>query len=295
MALSYKTESLDGLSDAEKQHYKEAEGGNGYVLDLDDKNDERVQGLIQNRNAALAEKDQLQAKLKEFEGIDPKAAKEATAKIQSLEDRLAKAKTDGSSDEKVERIKADLQAEYDKVVQEKDQKINSLEQQFTKTMKNDSIKSALRQAGVREAAVDMLQTYLDSRVTVVTGDTGQLSARVLKNDGSGDYEVSTKDGSVYKSVEELVEDMKVDKNFAFVFDGSKASGGGTPPNTNAPNGSGQGGGQFTGEFAHVAYRSDLGDPATKAKFITYLKEKHCDGDGAKAQQMFFKMPAQRPQ
>ena len=292
MVLAYKVETLDGLSDAEKQHYKESNGV--FVLDVDDKNDDRVQGLIQNRNAALAEKDRLQEQLKQFEGVDPKAAKEATAKIQSLEDRLAKAQKDGSSDEKVERIKADLQAEYDKVVKEKDEKINALESQFTRTMKDDAIKSALRQAGVREAAVDMVNTYLNSRVTVTQGDTGQLSVRVLKADGSGDFEVSAKDGSVYKSVGELVDDMKTDKNFSFVFEGSKASGGGTPPNPNTPQGKGGQGGKFDGEFAGVAYRSDIQTPAQKAKFISYLKEKHCDGDGAKAQQMYFGLPAQRP-
>jgi len=112
---------------------------------------------------------------------------------------------------------------------------------------------------------------------------GQLSIRVKKGDGTG-HEVSTKDGSVFKSVTELVEEIKDKPDYGFAFEGSKASGGGAEAITQT--------GERTNGTAILA-RSDLKDHAAKAAYLEQLREKH-GGDEAAAQAEYFALPEERP-
>jgi len=289
MVLDYRRENLDGLSDAEKQHYQEKNGV--FFLAVNDAAEERTAGLIKAKNEALAEKKALEAKLKAFEGIDPTKAKENNERLQKLEADLAAAKARGAKTEDIEQLKKDLKAEFDKQLQEKEKTIANLQNTFTQAAKNEAIKTALRKHGVREQAVDMLNSYLSGRIEAVTGDTGQISVRVKKVDGEG-FEVSTRDGSVYKSVDELVTEMKTDKNFSFVFDGTRASGTGTDAKA-ANSGGNMSAGKFSGKWASVQARSDLATDAEKAEFISYLRESN-DGSDEKAMEAYFAIPAERP-
>lgn len=287
MTLDYRRESLDGLTDAEKSHYTQKDGM--FYLSINDEGDTRTQGLIVSKNQALAEKKALEAKLKAYDGIDPEDARNGIARIASLSEELKQAKASGKSAADIEQIKRDLKTEYDKQLAEKESTIANLQNTFKTQTKDEVIKAALRKNGVREQAVDIVSSYLHSRVDVVEGDTGGYSVRIKKSNGDG-FEVSTKDGSVFKTVEELVSDMKEDKSFSFVFDGTKASGSGADagaPGT-APKSSG-----FSGKWSDVRYRSDLVSTKEKIDFIAYLKDKH-GGDEQAAQDAFFALPEQRP-
>jgi vacuolar-type H+-ATPase subunit I/STV1 len=288
MVLEYIRESLEGLADAEKAHYKARENG-GFVLEVRDEKDDRVAGLIQNRNAALAEKEKLQRELKQFEGVDPAQARMSAQRIAKLESDLEAVKKSKAGESDVARIKEELQAEYDKRLNEKDAQIKQFEETLLRDAKSGAITRALINAKVRQEAIPMVTAFLETRVIAVRGDTGNVATRVLKDDGSGSFELSTKDTGVYKSPDELIEEMKADKRYGFVFEGSRATGGSADPRQ-ASNGEI---GMFDGEFAGIRYKSDLRGTAMKAKFIAYLKLRN-GGDGKKASDEYFALPDIRP-
>jgi hypothetical protein len=121
-------------------------------------------------------------------------------------------------------------------------------------------------------------------VDVVEGDTGIFSVRIKKQDGTG-HEVSTKDGSVFMSVSELIETIKVQPEYGFAFDGSKASGGGQEPKTPL-----DGKPSATAfDARNVRSKGDLKSSADKSAYLTSLTEKH-GGDIKKAQEEYFALP-----
>lgn len=289
MVLQYIRESLDGLTDGEKQHYQEKDGK--FYLDIDDKNDDRVQGLIRNKNEALAEKEKLQKRVKELENSNGgEELERAKSRVAELETQLKEAGKSGKySEEQVQQIKNDIENEYKTKLEEKDQALKSVNDRIATAQRESAIRDALTEAGVKKGAVAMMTAYLKDRVDVVEGDTGVFSVRIKKEDGSG-HEVSTKDGSVFKSVGELVEEIKSKPDYGFAFEGSKASGGGAEANVNT--GEGPSGG--TGTFSNIKARADLKSHKDKAAFLEHLKEKH-GGDEGKAQAEYFDLPEERPE
>lgn len=286
--LQYLRQSLEGLTDAEKQHYKEKDGR--FILDVDDKDDERVQGLIKNKNEALAEKERLQNKVKELEagGGAGKELDTAKSRIAELETQLKDASKSGKySEEHVNQIKRDLENEYKSKLDEKDQALKTVHDRVATAQRETAIKDALTQAGVKKGAIGMLTSYLKDRVDVVEGDTGVFSVRIKKEDGQG-HEVSTKDGSVFKSVVELVDDIKANSDYGFAFEGSKASGSGAE----GPKGS-DGSAGNNGAFGHIKARADLKSHKEKAEYLEHLRTAH-DGDEHKAQEAYFALPESRP-
>lgn len=291
MVLQYSRETLDGLTDAEKQHYQEKNGR--FVLDVDDKSDERVQGLIKNKNEALAEKEKLQSRVKELERTGGNAGEleKSKARVAELEAQLKEAGKSGKySEEQVAQIKQDIENEYKTKLDEKENALKSINEKVATSQREGSIKDALTKAGVRSGAVGMMTAYLKDRVDVVEGDTGGFSIRIKKEDGSG-HEVSTKDGSVFKTVHELVEEIKTKPDYGFAFEGSKASGGGAEGNV--PGGV-PGGNSGSGAFANVKARSDLKDHKSKSEYLEHLREVH-GGDEQKAMSEYFSLPENRPE
>lgn len=286
--LQYKRSSLDGLEDAEKKHYMEK--GGVFLLGVDDSGDERVQGLIKNRNEALAEKEALEKKVRDLEKSNGGGEALASAKTQiaELEKKLVDAGKSGKfSEDQVSQIKKDIEAEYKTKLSERETELQMIRDRVARAQLESSIKDALTKAGAKKGAFEMMTAFLRDRGDVVEGEIGVSEVRVKKLKGEG-HEVSTKDGerSVFKTMSELVEELKVNPDYGFVFEGSKASGGGaekTGTNGQAP--------KFDGDFSNVRARSDLNTPAKKAGFLGYLREK--TGDDQKAQDEYFALPAVR--
>ena len=280
--LAYQRTTLEGLSDIEKTHYKEKDGK--FFLDVDDKEDTRVKGLIKNRNEAFAEKEALQIKLTALEAGSGTALKEALAKIDVLEKTKGKAP---DVEKQLTQIKIDLETEYKSKLDEKDTQLKTIQSRVSQSQRDTAIKDALIKTGVKSGALDMMSVFLRDRVDVVEGDTGAFTVRIKKESGEG-HEVSTQDGSVFKTVGEFVEEIKVNKDFGFVFDGSKASGSGAVNTTGTGLPAGEG-----NKFANVKSRADLKDASTKTAYLAALTEAN-GGDKEKASDAFFALPATAP-
>lgn len=288
MTLQFNRDSLDGLTDAESQHYTKK--GEGFVLDVDDVKDERVQGLIKNKNEALAEKEKLQrrvTKLEKSSGGDS-ALNDAKMKISDLEKQVKETGKAGKfTEDQVAQIKKDVEAGFKEELAKRDADLKSIRDRSAASQRDGAIKDALVKAGVKKGALDMATSYLRDRVESVEGETGESVLRIKKTDGAG-HEVSKNADGVYKTVGEFVGELKINPDYGFAFDGSKASGGGAEANLKT----GTNGAAETGNFANIKARSDLRTHADKTAFLQHLKKQNND-DEQKAQDAYFALPAER--
>lgn len=280
--LKYKVTSLDDVEEAVRHHYVEKNGA--YVLELDDKDDERIQGLIRNRNEALAEKDKLSKQIKELEAkTSGDALEEHKAKIQELEEKLENAGKSGKySEDQINQIKADLENKYKTKLSEKDETLKQTIERVKSQHKKAIINDALNNAGVKRGARDLMASYLANMVDLDDPNgTMNFVDKVRKPDGSGHEVSELEGGNGFKTTKELVEELKMNPDYGFAFEGSKASGGGAETTKST-------GLNGTGGIGNVSKRSDLKTYADKAKYVRELADKL--GDENQAMQEYMKLP-----
>jgi hypothetical protein len=176
--------------------------GEDYVLQEED-----VSGLKQAKEDLLREKKELE---KQFEGIDPKAAKKA---LKELEDaRLAAMSEEERHKEELKQKRAELDAER----AEKEQVLDGF--------KRKELELTLLSKGVRKEYLDLAAMKVANQVEVAKGENG-LSLKV--RDEVGDFD-------------KLTTGLKT--NYPALFESSSASGSGaspsngngTPVNNDAP-------------------------------------------------------------
>ena len=149
------------------------------------------------------------AVIKETFGFD--TIEEAKAKY----DELNKAVAEGAKVDPA-KIKADIQASFDKVIATKDGELKGM----TATLEKYLVKGAAATAIAAEKGNAVLLEPHISRLTKVVKDGDEYVVRVL--DAAGDYRGDGKGG--FMGVEDLVKELKADKTFAGAFE-SDALGG----------------------------------------------------------------------
>lgn len=108
------------------------------------------------------------------------------------------------------KIKADIQATFDKDMSKKDQQLADMQSSLERYMVKGSATSALAAA---KGNTVLLEPHILARTKVVA-DNGEYVVRVL--DASGDYRGNGRGG--FMTVEDLVAEMKSDTVFAAAFE-----------------------------------------------------------------------------
>lgn len=113
LKLLISKEDFSKLPDALKEHY--AEDGDNYILDSDDSTFKSRINEFRTNNISLAkEKEELQKRIKDFDGLDLEEVKEMKKRIQEIDDNemIKKGDLEALVNTRVERMKKDMDGKY---------------------------------------------------------------------------------------------------------------------------------------------------------------------------------------
>lgn len=151
----------------------------------------------------------------------PEAAKAA---LDDLNTKVA-----NNSKVKPEEIRAAIETEFKGKMTEKDNEVAAMRTSLEKHLRDGD---ATRAIAEHKGNDKLLRPHINSQTKVVKDEeTGEYMTVVVKPDGS----VRAGPSGSPMTVAELVAEMKKDKDFASAFEGTKQSGGGTPPQTHTQN------------------------------------------------------------
>lgn len=241
MALKPILDSIDNLPADVKKEYKKVEGGEHdgkYMLDVTETDGwalENVKGLKKSLSSARTERDAAARIVKELgDDFDIEQYKEALKELEALR-KSAKSKVGA---EEVEAAKKQLKEKYEKEIKDKDTQLTQRESEISELLITNE---AIRALTVHEAiSVKMLLPHVLSACRVIRDpSTGKPTAVVMQEDGKTPR-ISLKQGSDKNmSIDEFVESMKKEKDFAPAFKGHGTKGigtdnkGGKPENNGA--------------------------------------------------------------
>jgi hypothetical protein len=222
MSLEKSLETLDDVPEALRSLYRENEGQFELAIDPSE-----LEDLVAPNLKSALQKERQNAKQREREAKDLKRKLEALGEedpetllheLNDLREKSAKGK--GKDDSAVEQVRKQLQEEFGKTIKTKDETINDLRSQLTSLLVDSAATGAISEMkGVPKLLLPHVK-----RMTEVVHEDGKYQVRVLND--KGEHRVN-KDGD-YKSIKELVSELRNDEVFARAFDGDGASGGGIP-------------------------------------------------------------------
>lgn len=220
MALKAKIDNLEGVDPAFHSLYAPAEDGSGFVLGVEGAEDVYAAGLKSNRDAILAEKQQLEEKIKKYNGVDPdeyirlKQAQEA----QEREKHQQEGNWQALEKQLVERHQADTQA--------KDTRIKALETALHSELVESKLTNAIANAkGVPELLIQPMKRA----VQVVELEGGKFTTKVV-DPATGQPRIGDTKGTPM-SLDQLVEEFKANPVYGRAFEapnngGTGGAGGG---------------------------------------------------------------------
>lgn len=227
------TKSLDNLPEAVHGMYDKV--GEDYVLQVDDSEyKKRIAEFRQNNIELLRKQDEMAAKLKSLEGIDPKVFAEMKKKLEEGEDQglIDEGKIDELVEKRVERMRAEFESKVNALTSAKEEASKNAQQykgKLENVLIDSQIGNAVSAAGaVRKGA--MADVLGRARNTWKLDDNGNPVA--LNADGTTMYGSS---GDKPLTMEEWSNDLVL--NAPFLFEAS--SGGGSNNDerqTSTPNG-----------------------------------------------------------
>ena len=182
---------------------------------------EDIEGLKNSLANAKEERRQFSDKLKTYEGIDPKVAREAMSKWDELKKFDPATEADRLAQQKVEAFRRQIVEEAAKDGAGKDEKIGRLEKAIGDlTVTAQTVAALNKQKGSQKLLLDAIRSQCRWRF----GDDGNVIVEVLKD---GIPRVGDAQGNPL-TIEQLVEGMKADPDYGRAFEGTGASGSGAP-------------------------------------------------------------------
>ncbi|MGE3276731.1 MAG: hypothetical protein AB7O67_16590 [Vicinamibacterales bacterium] len=216
----------DALPEALRELY--VENGDRFTLDAEGVEDVTgLKGALEKERKAKAELDkELRQLRKDLAGTDPAKAREALKRLQELEDKeLIEA---GEVEKLVEKRTANLAAEKDREIRERDEKIAAAEGRLSELLIDSELRRIATAKKIRREAVDdfvargrVIYKLVDGKATPMKGDDVVYSAK--------------------KANEPMTMDEWADSlipTAPHLFEGS--GGGGTPPGGGGRSGGGGG-------------------------------------------------------
>lgn len=175
----------------------------GFYLDVEGlEGHPGVLAIVAERDAALAEKHQLQAQLRAFGGATPEDIEEL---------RLAE---EGERELELTRQREldELEATHEKARVVAEERETQLLQQIMDQLKEQTVLAAIRSGG---GSATLLKPHVDSRIRVEQGEDGRFRVVALMPDGKTPM-VGNSAGDL-ATPEELIEDLRGDVDLGRAF------------------------------------------------------------------------------
>lgn len=249
-------EEFEALTEQEQAHFSETDGL--YALQVTETqglqlmNPSKLKDALskERKNAKAHEKrakefeSQFEEVVQKFEGIeDPKAAREAMQKVTELKDwdpekKLAegKAQYENTLSKKYKTQYEEFTAEHGKKLSAAEKRAEAMEKKLRQALIETHARDALEKA---KGSSKLLLPHILKQTRMAQKDDGDYGVEVIDN--TGEARLSPNPAKMSNmTVEELIEEMKNDNEFARAFDGSNASGGGATGADGQPPSSGGG-------------------------------------------------------
>lgn len=223
MALKAGYESIDQVPEGLRDHYtKAADGKFRPAVEADGEwAFENVGGLRKALGSERSEREKLASLAKQFEGLDPAAAREAMEKVAKM--------ADWKPEEKVrEQIEAREKALADKLGKEtaaERARREKVEKALERALIDGQAALAVQKHKGVPGAAEALLPHVRQRVKLHENADGSYSVRVL--DAAGNPAITQRSGKTGDmDLDELIESFKAHDVFGRFFEGSGAAGGG---------------------------------------------------------------------
>ena len=214
-------EQLNGLQDAVKVEYTKQSDGM-YRLQVKPKDGWALEDVTDLKSTVVAtrsERDDAQAQLKAFKGIDPAKARDAMEKI----GEMANWKPEEKVAQQIEVIKTQLEDKHAAELTKKDEALTKVTAMYQKVKIEDAaLQSFIEQGGRKQSAKPVL-AYVREVARMRQTDGGDFLTEI--KDEQGNARLSPATGSTAPmAVAELIAEMKDSDAFAPLFDGTGATG-----------------------------------------------------------------------
>lgn len=231
MGLKLKFDKLEDIEEAHRPLYKEKDG----AWHLDVEGIEDAGGIKKALEAARRDAKTFESQVAAWKKLG-KSPEEIEELIRShAEQEEQKAKSAGQWD----KLKAQLEANHQKAVGDKEAEIARLRKQIEALMVDAAATADIASA---KGSPHLLLPHVQ-RQTKVVEENGQFHVRVV--DAKGDPRLGAK--GEYMTIGELVSEMRSSEQFGRAFEASGMSGSGMPPGT-PPSGGAGGGGAVPSSF-----------------------------------------------
>lgn len=238
MALKAIVEDLEQVEESLRDHYTETEEGKfvlavesagGYAL-------EDVSGLKSSLEKERGQRQKLEKTIKDFDGLDPKAAREAMEKLEELSGLDPAKEADRLAEEKVKaREKQILEKAQNEIQEAKTTAERYRAALHNATVRDEAIKAIVAQKGIP----DLLLPHVQRHLRISERDDGTPYAEVV--DAEGNPRIADSKGTPM-SVADLVREMRDSEIFgrAFEAEGRGGSGASPGPTNGGPKGKSRG-------------------------------------------------------
>ena len=222
-------DDYEKLDSGTKAHYREEKGK--YILDVESVDGYQLKPVASLMSALEKEREQretLERAVKAFEGVDPAAARDALKKV----GEMASWTPGEKAREREEAIARQLTEKHGGELKSRDERIGKLMSHLDGAVRRSAAAAAI---AAKKGRVSLLLPTVLDRLKLEEGPDGQFRTYVV--DERGQRRITNRSGSTDPmGIEELVEELRGNAEFAPAFEGSGASGGGTQPTQPSTNG-----------------------------------------------------------
>jgi len=235
MALKWKISSLDEVDEHIRDQYQPAKNGSGFVLDVDDSEEERTKNLKSAFETQKGELQKLKTQLSKFDGVDLDKYQNLLDVQTKLENE--KLKKEGDFEKLQQKLEKDFQSKLEASTSKHQQELehfkglaDGYKGQLMKEMVSTGLTGALAK---HKGDPRFLLHHLESRVKVseeeVEGKpSGKLSVTVLNKDGEAWNVVDDQTKSLRPATyDDLVNEYKNDEEWGGAFYATGAGGTGS--------------------------------------------------------------------
>lgn len=209
-----------GIDDYDGKFVLDVESSGGLSL-------EDVSGLKSALGAERSAKESAERKLKDFEGLDPKKARDALAKIKEIGDFDPEKEADKIAAERFKTRETQLIEKHETELAEKEQAVVALNKQLEQVLIDAEASKELSKQG---GSVDLLLPHIQRSTRLKKDTDGNYVVEVI--DVKGNPRIGDSKGGAM-TIGQLVEEMKQSDVFGRAFDanGSSGTGGAGGSNT----------------------------------------------------------------
>lgn len=213
-----KVADLNAVPEPFRAMYQPTEGGYAMPAEVFEHLD--TTGLRSGLDKERKRASEAEKSIKSWKALGAETPEDIQAKLQALQDDLAKK---GGHEGQLEKLKAELQSNHSKELQAREEQLTGMRRTLESYLVDSEAQRALAEA---KGSAALLLPIIKNTAKVVEVD-GKYVVRIL--DAEGDPRYNSKGDLM--TVNDLVQEFKLHKEYGKAFEPSGTSGGGTRPGT----------------------------------------------------------------